>query len=85
MVMVTLTTGITFLVYTYMQAGCEEFHYGGPRVRRPPMKRSAITKKFEKHRCKHYQTSPNSFTQHALYLLTGIVTCWQDDIIISKP
>jgi hypothetical protein len=40
--MVTLTTGIMFLLFICMHFGCEEFHEGGPRVRRKSMKLSAI-------------------------------------------
>jgi hypothetical protein len=38
-VMVTLTTGIMCLLFTFGRA---EFHEGGPRVSRPPMRWSAI-------------------------------------------
>jgi hypothetical protein len=37
--MVTLTTGIVFLLFTF---GSGEFYERGPRVRRPPMRWSAI-------------------------------------------
>jgi hypothetical protein len=37
--MVTLTTGMTFLLFTF---GCGEFYEGGQTVRRPPMRWSAI-------------------------------------------
>jgi hypothetical protein len=39
MVMVTLTTGIMFLLFTF---GCGEFYEGGASVRRPPIGWSAI-------------------------------------------
>jgi hypothetical protein len=37
--MVTMTTGIMFLLYAF---GCGEFYEGGPRVCRPRMKWAAI-------------------------------------------
>jgi hypothetical protein len=40
-VMVTLTTGIMFVLFTYMNFLCGEFYEGGPRVRWPPMSWSA--------------------------------------------
>jgi hypothetical protein len=40
-VMVTLTTGIMFLLFNCMPF-CGEFYEGSPRVRRPPIKWSAI-------------------------------------------
>jgi hypothetical protein len=41
-VVVTLTTGIMFLLLLACTFGCGEFYEGGPRVSRPPMKWSAI-------------------------------------------
>jgi hypothetical protein len=42
--MVTLTTGIIFLLFTCMYFGCGAFFEGGPWVRRPPMNEFAIDK-----------------------------------------
>jgi hypothetical protein len=41
--MVTLTTGIMFIVFTYMHFLVWGIYEGGPRVRRPPVKWSAIS------------------------------------------
>jgi hypothetical protein len=40
--MVTLTTGIMFLLYIFMHFACEEFYEDVSRVCRPPMKYFAI-------------------------------------------
>jgi hypothetical protein len=40
--MVTLTTGIMFLLFTSTHGGCGEFHESGPRMRQQTMKLSAI-------------------------------------------
>jgi hypothetical protein len=40
--MVILTTGIMFLIFTCMHFWVWEFYGGGPRLRRTPMKWSAI-------------------------------------------
>jgi hypothetical protein len=39
---VTLNTGIMFLLFTYMHSGCGEFYEGGPHVRRPLVKWSVF-------------------------------------------
>jgi hypothetical protein len=42
MVTATLTTGIMFLLFTWMHFGCGVFYNGGPRVSRRPTKWSAV-------------------------------------------
>jgi hypothetical protein len=44
--MVTLATGIMFLIFTCMHYWCGEFYDGGSRVRRPAMKWSAAAESF---------------------------------------
>jgi hypothetical protein len=47
-VFVTLSTGVVFLLFTYMHFRwvCVEFYEGGPGERRPPVKWSAIAESF---------------------------------------
>jgi hypothetical protein len=42
--MVTLTSSIMFVLFFTCNFWCGKFYEGGPRVRRPPMKLSAIAK-----------------------------------------
>jgi len=46
--MVTLFTGIMFLLHTCMHFLCSEIYEGGPHVSLPPMKWSAIAESLRK-------------------------------------